>query len=87
VDALFAEIDKSLERGKTEFNERESAAGAEWLQKIEVENADEMTPERMAALEAKAATEEAGGTALPMAPKVKLDETVSPTAGRRFTRA
>jgi hypothetical protein len=46
-----------------------------------------MTPERMAALEAAAATEEAGGTALPMAPKVKLDEAVSPTAGRRFTRA
>jgi hypothetical protein len=54
-----------------------------------------MTPERMAALEAAAATEEAGGTALPMSgggPKVerrqvKLDETVSPTAGRRFTRA
>ena len=87
MDALFAEIDKSLERGKTEFDERESAEGAEWLQKIEDENADEMTPERLAALEAAAATEEAGGTALPMAPKVKLDESVSPTAGRRFTRA
>ena len=44
VDALFAEIDRSLERGKTEFDERESAEGAEWLQKIEDENADEMTP-------------------------------------------
>src|SRR5688572_22204842 len=87
VDALFAEIDKSLERGKTEFDEHESAEGAEWLQRIEDENADEMTPERMAALEAAAATEEAGGTTLPMAPKVKLDEAVSPTAGRRFTRA
>ena len=87
VEALFAEIDKSLERGKTEFDERESAEGAEWLQKIEDENADEMTPERLAALEAAAATEEAGGTELPMAPRVKLDEAVSPTAGRRFTRA
>src|SRR5919107_917704 len=74
VDALFAEIDRSLDRGKTEFDERESAEGAAWLQKIEDENADEMTPERMAALEAAAATEDAGGTALPMAPKVKLDE-------------
>jgi hypothetical protein len=46
-----------------------------------------MTPERMAALEAAAATEEAGGTELPMAPKVKLDEEATPTAGRRFTRA
>src|SRR5688500_7340966 len=49
VDALFAEIDKSLERGKTEFDEHEAAEGAEWLQRIEDENADEMTPERMAA--------------------------------------
>src|SRR5215208_5485311 len=86
VDALFAEIDRSLQRGKTEFDERQSAEGAAWLQKIEDENADEMTPERMAALEAAAATEEAGGTPLPMAAKVKLDEDVSPTAGRRFTR-
>jgi (E)-4-hydroxy-3-methylbut-2-enyl-diphosphate synthase len=87
VDALFAEIDKSLRQGKTEFDERESAEGAEWLQKIEDENADDLTPERIAALEAAAATEEAGGQPLPMAPKVKLDESVSPTAGRRFTRA
>src|SRR5688572_18431213 len=87
VDALFAEIDRSLERGRTEFDERQSAEGADWLQKIEDENADEMTPERLAAMEAAAATEESGGTALPMAPKVKLDEAVSPTAGRRFTRA
>jgi (E)-4-hydroxy-3-methylbut-2-enyl-diphosphate synthase len=96
VDALFTEIDRSLERGKTEFDEHESAEGAAWLQKIEDENADEMTPERLAALEAAAASEEAGGKPLPMAgnggPKaerkqVKLDESVSPTAGRRFTRA
>src|SRR5688500_18952712 len=86
VDALFAEIDRSLERGRTEFDERESAEGADWLRKIEDENADEMTPERMAAMEAAAATEEAGGKPLPMAPKVTLDEDVSPTAGRRFTR-
>src|SRR5688500_14940565 len=86
VDALFAEIDRSLERGRTEFDERESAEGADWLRKIEDENADEMTPERLAAMEAAAATEEAGGKPLPMAPKVTLDEDVSPTAGRRFTR-
>jgi len=96
VDALFAEIDKSLREGQTEFDERESAEGAAWLQKIEDENADDLTPERLAALEAAAATAEAGGQPLPMAgnggPKVerkqvKLDESVSPTAGRRFTRA
>jgi (E)-4-hydroxy-3-methylbut-2-enyl-diphosphate synthase len=96
VDELFAEIDKSIARGRTEFDERQAAEGAEWLQRIEEENAGEMTPERMAALEAAAATEEAGGTPLPMAPngaakpkpaEVRLDEAVSPTAGRRFTRA
>jgi (E)-4-hydroxy-3-methylbut-2-enyl-diphosphate synthase len=97
VDALFAEIDKSIDRGTVVVDEQEAAEGAEWLNKIEEENAGEMTPERIAALEAAAATEEAlsddgNGTALPMAgaPKAKrvvLDEEASPTAGRRFTRA
>jgi len=91
VDALFAEIDKSIDRGTIEVDEREAAEGAEWLEKIEEENAGEMTPERIAALEAAAASE-GNGEALPMAgtPKAKrivLDEDASPTAGRRFTRA
>jgi (E)-4-hydroxy-3-methylbut-2-enyl-diphosphate synthase len=96
VDELFAEIDKSIDRGTVEVDERKAAEGAEWLEKIEEENAGEMTPERIAALEAAAATEDAldegNGQALPMAgaPKAKriaLDEDASPTAGRRFTRA
>jgi (E)-4-hydroxy-3-methylbut-2-enyl-diphosphate synthase len=79
-----------------EVDERKAAEGAEWLHRIEEENAGEMTPERIAALEAAAATEDAltegNGEALPMAgaPKAKritLDEDASPTAGRRFTRA
>jgi (E)-4-hydroxy-3-methylbut-2-enyl-diphosphate synthase len=73
VDELFAEIDKSLKIGRVEVDESKAAEGAEWLQKIEDENADEMTPERMAALE--------------KAEVIRLDEEVSPTAGRRFTRA
>jgi (E)-4-hydroxy-3-methylbut-2-enyl-diphosphate synthase len=77
-------------------DEREAADGAEWLAKIEEDNAGEMTPERIAALEAAAATEDAlvdgDGQALPMAgaPKatrITLDEDSSPTEGRRFTRA
>ena len=75
-------------------DEREAAEGAEWLHKIEEENAGELTPERIAAMEAAAANEDAlgNGEALPMAgaPKAKripLDEDASPTAGRRFTRA
>ena len=95
VDELFAEIDRSLKIGRVERDEAKVAEGAAWLAKIEEENAGEMTPERMAALEAKAATDEAlaGATELPMAaPKAarertKLDEGASPTAGRRFTRA
>ena len=82
VDQLFAEIDKSLKIGRVEVDESKAAEGAEWLQKIEDENADEMTPERMAALEAEAARKEAENATV-----IRLDEEVSPTAGRRFTRA
>src|SRR6187551_2351471 len=91
VDALFAEIDKSLDVGRVVVDSDKAAEGAAWLEKIEEENAGEMTPERIAALEAAAASE-GNGEALPMAgaPKAKrivLDEDASPTAGRRFTRA
>ena len=34
---------------------RKAAEGAAWLQKIEEENADELTPERIAKMEAAAA--------------------------------
>src|SRR5213079_1177146 len=42
VDALFVEIDRSLSRGETEFEAGKSAEGAEWLRRIEEENADEL---------------------------------------------
>jgi (E)-4-hydroxy-3-methylbut-2-enyl-diphosphate synthase len=96
VDELFAEIDRSLKVGRTVFDDDEAAAGAQWLERIEEENAGELTPERLAALEAKAASAEAmaNATELPMAPAsnaerkaISLDEDASPTAGRRFTRA
>src|SRR3954471_20156017 len=98
VDELFVEIDKSLERGKTEFEEAKAAEGAAWLERIEEENAGELTPERLAKLEAeavRAADDESGsggngspaGVELPQVKKLKLDEAASPTAGRRFTRA
>jgi (E)-4-hydroxy-3-methylbut-2-enyl-diphosphate synthase len=82
VDELFAEIDKSLQIGRVEVDDSKAAEGAQWLQKIEDENADEMTPERMAALEAEAARKEAENANV-----IRLGEDVSPTAGRRFTRA
>ena len=94
VDALFREIDKSIDRGGVEVDDRKAAEGAEWLERIEEENAGELTPERIAAMEAAAASEDAlvNGDALPMAgaakaKRISLDEDESPTAGRRFSRA
>ncbi|MEA2167554.1 MAG: (E)-4-hydroxy-3-methylbut-2-enyl-diphosphate synthase, partial [Solirubrobacteraceae bacterium] len=72
VDELFAEIDKYYASSKEiVVDESLAAEGAEWLAEIEAENAGDMTPERLAAMEKAAA----------------LDEETSPTAGRRFTRA
>ncbi len=98
VDELFAEIDKSLAEGRVVVDQRKAAEGAAWLSQIEEENAGELTPERIAAMEAAAAAEQAAseGTALPMAgdagngsasKRVVLGEDESPTEGRRFTRA
>src|SRR4051794_36208368 len=93
VDELFVEIDKSFERGETRFDEDKSKEGAAWLERIEEENAGELTPERLAKLEAEqvAAQDNPDGDRameLPQAPaRKRLDEAVSPTAGRRFTRA
>jgi (E)-4-hydroxy-3-methylbut-2-enyl-diphosphate synthase len=87
VDELFAEIDKSLAVGEVVVDERKAAEGAEWLERIEEENAGEMTPERIAALEAAAAAEQAleNGETLPMAGAPKAAR--RRVEGRRFTRA
>ena len=53
VDELFKEIDKYAATKKIEVDETEQAEGAEWLQRIEEENAGELTPERLAKLEAE----------------------------------
>jgi (E)-4-hydroxy-3-methylbut-2-enyl-diphosphate synthase len=83
VDALFEEIDKFYEAGKkVVFDDAESAAAKQWLAENEDMTAD--TPERRAAAE-KAKADEEAAAALAAAPKV--DEAVSPTAGRRFTRS
>jgi len=85
VDVLFEEIDKFYKADKTIVkDDREAAAGAEWLAKIEAENEGEMTPERLAAAELAASEASGGGEDVL---KVVLDESASPTAGRRFTRA
>jgi (E)-4-hydroxy-3-methylbut-2-enyl-diphosphate synthase len=63
----------------------EAAEAAEWLQRIEDEHAGELTPERLAAMEAAAAAAE--DDELPSESPIRLDENQSPVAGRRFTRA
>ncbi len=81
VDTLFEQIDLSFDRGgKVEFDERESAEGEAWVAKIEEENAGDLTPEKIAAMEHEASQKAEND-------KLLVDEKVSPTAGRRFTRA
>jgi len=100
VEVLFEEIDKYATRKEVVVDDEASAAeGAQWLAEIETENADEMTPERLAALEKAKAEQAGGGEDLLEAAGVEdtggaaevhrpaVDEDASPTAGRRFTRA
>jgi (E)-4-hydroxy-3-methylbut-2-enyl-diphosphate synthase len=98
VDTLFAEIDKYVSSGRVEFDAAEAAAAANGLERIEAASAGELTPERMAAMEAAAVAAEAEG-AQEADPETDLDlvglgsgparlnEDESPVAGRRFTRA
>jgi (E)-4-hydroxy-3-methylbut-2-enyl-diphosphate synthase len=87
VDELFAEIDRYYERGKTVVRDESQAAEARaWL--AENEDATAMTPERLAAMEAAAAGEENAGIMRRVeSERARLDESQSPVAGRRFTRA
>src|SRR4051812_24105456 len=76
VDELFAEIDKYYAAGKQIVRDEQDVAEATaWLAENEDDSA--MTPERLAALEAAQAEADADA----------IDEAVSPTAGRRFSRA
>ena len=94
VDELFIEIDKYYAAGKTVIrDETQAAEAAQWL--AENEDANAMTPERLAALEKASADSgevdrelvavigEGAGARAP----VRLDEAQSPVAGRRFTRS
>src|SRR2546421_1636636 len=73
VDELFAEIDRYYATGKKVVRDHARAAeAAEWLAENEDETA--MTPERMAALEAAAAENDAGAAAV-------LDSMLQPAGG------
>src|SRR5471030_2241155 len=80
VDELFKEIDRYYAAGKTV--QRDEAAAAEaraWL--AENEDDTQMTPERIAALEAAAADNDSEADAVlesMLEPAVSLDEAVSP---------
>ncbi len=101
VATLFAEIDKYVASKRVHVDDADAAAGEQWLAAIEAENAGELTPERLAAMELAASDDEALDgellAALQSAPAranetprvapARLDEDVSPVAGRRFTRA
>ncbi|MGD0196302.1 MAG: flavodoxin-dependent (E)-4-hydroxy-3-methylbut-2-enyl-diphosphate synthase [Solirubrobacteraceae bacterium] len=77
VDELFAEIEQYYAAGRTVVRDEAKAAEARvWL--AEHEDDSQLTPERLAALEAAAAHEN-GASA--------LDEAESPVDGRRFKRA
>jgi (E)-4-hydroxy-3-methylbut-2-enyl-diphosphate synthase len=83
VPVLFEEIDKYYAAGRQVVrDEREAAEGAEWLAKIEAENAHDLTPERLAAMEKEANEASGGGEDL----FAGLSEDASPVAGRRFSR-
>jgi (E)-4-hydroxy-3-methylbut-2-enyl-diphosphate synthase len=93
VDTLFAEIDKYMASKRIDVDAGEAEAGAEWLERIESENAGELTPERLAAMEAEAAAaeeesaaDEVNGDSEPDRDRLRLDEALSPVIGRRFTR-
>ena len=89
VDELFKEIDRYYAAGKTVQRDEEQAAQArEWL--AANEDATAMTPEKLAALEAQAASQDTEAQTVltsMLAPAVEIDEAVSPVAGRRFTRS
>jgi (E)-4-hydroxy-3-methylbut-2-enyl-diphosphate synthase len=86
VDELFIEIDKYYGAGKrVVLDEAQAAEARQWLAENEDETA--MTPERIAAMEAAAAAAEADSAETQPHTPARLDEEISPVAGRRFTRA
>jgi (E)-4-hydroxy-3-methylbut-2-enyl-diphosphate synthase len=86
VDELFKEIDRYYAAGKTvQRDETQAAEARRWL--AENEDDTQMTPERVAAMEAAAAEEADAVLEAMLEPAVALDEDVSPVAGRRFSRS
>jgi (E)-4-hydroxy-3-methylbut-2-enyl-diphosphate synthase len=92
VDELFAEIDRSLAAGAVQTDAGRAAEAATWLERIERENAGELTPERIAQMEAAETPEAAEELLAPSEPDVngapaEAPEPAAVVAGRRFRRA
>jgi (E)-4-hydroxy-3-methylbut-2-enyl-diphosphate synthase len=89
VPTLFAEIDKYAGSKRIDVDASESAEAQQWLTRIEEDNAGELTPERLAAMEAAAADDDEMDRELVsiVQSRPALDEAESPVAGRRFTRS
>jgi (E)-4-hydroxy-3-methylbut-2-enyl-diphosphate synthase len=79
VDELFNEIDRSLELGGTKTEDGKAKEAAAWLQRIEDENAGELTPERIAQMESEGTVERAD--------EVLRSPAAAAVKGRRFNRA
>jgi (E)-4-hydroxy-3-methylbut-2-enyl-diphosphate synthase len=90
VEELFKEIDRSLAAGEVQADQTKAAEAAAWLEQIETENAGELTPERIARMEAAGtatgADEVLGPTAEDEGGAAAPKEAV-PVSGRRFKRA
>ena len=90
VDVLFEEIDRYAVSKRVEVDQASASEGADWLARIEAEHAGELTPERLAAMEAAAAQDDGADAELLSAiepSRAPSDEKRSPVAGRRFSRA
>ncbi|MCK9248744.1 MAG: flavodoxin-dependent (E)-4-hydroxy-3-methylbut-2-enyl-diphosphate synthase [Solirubrobacteraceae bacterium] len=85
VDELFQEIDRYYASGKqVVVDAAEQAEATRWLS--ENEDLSAMTPERLAQLEKDKLREEQDAAAAAAERPAGVDETSSPTAGRRFSR-
>jgi (E)-4-hydroxy-3-methylbut-2-enyl-diphosphate synthase len=82
VDELFEEIDRSRAAGRVQTDAGKAAEAAAWLERIEAENAGDLTPERIAQLEAAGSGE--GGDEVLQHHEAPEPESVE---GRRFRRA
>jgi (E)-4-hydroxy-3-methylbut-2-enyl-diphosphate synthase len=90
VEELFKEIDSSLASGRVQADGAKAAEAAAWLERIESENAAELTPERIARMESQGTIAQADEVLKPSAGTAEQSVGGGPAvtvSGRRFKRA